>query len=78
MIMMEVVYDEDGRGMYSVDEEFMGGFLTIISIWSALKVFFSSLFFLFIFYPFFRSEIEIVWYIHDSAITCTIWTLLPR
>lgn len=37
MIMMEVVYDEDGRGMYCVDEEFMGGFLTIISIWSALK-----------------------------------------
>lgn len=40
MIMMQVVYDEDERGMYSVDEEFMGGFFTIISMWSALKVFF--------------------------------------
>lgn len=45
MIMMEVVYDEDERGMYSVDEEFMGGFFTIISMWSALKVFFLSFFF---------------------------------
>lgn len=52
MIMMEVVYDEDERGMYSVDEEFMGGFFTIISMWSALKVFFKFIF-LFIFYPLF-------------------------